>query len=111
MRLDLHVHTDYSNDSFITVADILREVPRKGLDGLAITDHNTIGGALEVQRVAPFRVIVGEEVKTSEGEIADLFLHREIPPGMSTEETIAVIREQGASSTCPTPSTACAVRR
>ncbi len=103
MRLDLHVHTSHSSDSHQTPGEIIAAVQRRGMDGLAITDHNTIAGALELCAMAPFPVIVGEEIKTAEGEITGLFLCRPVPPGLSPEETIAAIREQGGLVYVPHP--------
>lgn len=103
MRLDLHVHTYHSDDSLMTPAEIIRSTQRRGLDGLAITDHNSIAGALELQRAAPFIVIVGEEIKTTEGEIIGLFLRELIPRDLSPEETIAAIRQQGGAVYVPHP--------
>ncbi|MDI7275238.1 MAG: PHP domain-containing protein [Anaerolineae bacterium] len=103
MRLDLHVHTYHSSDSLLAPDDIVQAARRRGLDGLAILDHDTIGGALELCERAPFLVIVGEEIKTAEGEIAGLFLRERIPPGLSPEETIAAIREQGGVVYVPHP--------
>jgi len=68
---------------------------RRGLDGVAITDHNTIAGALALKEIAPFLVIVGEEVDTTRGEILGLFLEEEVPRGLTPEEAMARIREQG----------------
>jgi predicted metal-dependent phosphoesterase TrpH len=103
MRIDLHVHTYYSDDSLMKPAEVIRTVQRLGLDGVAITDHNTITGARELQAVAPFLVIVGEEIKTTQGEIIGLFLREPIPRGLSPEETIAAIRQQEAVVYVPHP--------
>lgn len=103
MRLDLHVHTHHSLDSLMSYADVIRGTQRAGLDGIAITDHNTIEGALALQATAPFLVIVGEEIKTTEGEIKGLFLRSAIRPGLSPEETIVAIREQGGIVCVPHP--------
>ena len=103
MRLDLHVHTNYSTDSWATLDEIIGAAARRGLDGLAITDHNTIDGALELRETAPFQVIVGEEVGTSEGEIIGLFLQEPIPAGLSPDETIAAIHDQGGLVYVPHP--------
>ncbi len=103
MRLDLHVHTLYSSDSLLTLSEIAEVLRRRGVDGLAVLDHNTIDGALALRERAPFVVIVGEEIRTTEGEIAGLFLERQIPPGLSPEETIAAIREQGGIVYVPHP--------
>jgi hypothetical protein len=77
-------------------ADILRTCARKGLH-LAVTDHNTISAALEMRRLAPERIIVGEEVMTTQGELLGYFLKEEIPAGLSPAETIARLRAQGAA--------------
>jgi len=103
MRFDLHIHTHHSPDSLMSPADIIQAAQRRGLDGVAITDHNTLEGALEVGAVAPLPVILGEEIKTTEGEIIGLFLTRTIPPRLSPEETVAAIREQGGIVYVPHP--------
>jgi len=66
-----------------------------GIDCIAIADHGTIEGALEMQRLAPFTVIVAEEVLTPHGEIMGMFLKETIPNGLSVEQTIAQIKGQG----------------
>ena len=105
MRLDLHIHTNRSPDSLMTPEEVICTAQMRGLDGLALTDHNTIEGALVVRDRAPesFTVIVGEEVASSEGEIIGLFLERPIPKRMSPEETIAAIRDQGGIVYIPHP--------
>ncbi len=87
----------------MSYADVIRGTQRAGLDGVAIADHNTIEGALALQSMAPFMVIVAEEIKTSEGEIIGLFLKSTIPRGLSPEETIVAIREQGGIVCVPHP--------
>jgi predicted metal-dependent phosphoesterase TrpH len=74
---------------------VIKATRRNGLDGIAVIDHNEIEGAKRLAEVAPFAVIVGEEVVTREGEVAGLFLRERIPPGLSLEETVARIKEQG----------------
>jgi hypothetical protein len=95
LRADLHLHTDRSPDSLISVAALIRRCVAKGIDCVAVTDHNTINGALAMREMAPFRVVIAEEVKTSDGEIIGLFLSEEIPLGLSPEETVRRIKEQG----------------
>jgi predicted metal-dependent phosphoesterase TrpH len=68
---------------------------RKGIDQVAITDHNAIYGALAAQAIAPDLVIVGEEIKTDCGEIIAYFLKELVPPGLPVREAIARVREQG----------------
>lgn len=78
--------------SFETIIQACRV---RGIDAVAITDHNVIDGALAFREIAPFPVIVGEEIKTTAGEIMGFFLEEWIPPHLSPEETVARIRAQG----------------
>ena len=95
LRIDLHTHTHYSADSNAGLEDIIAAVRRRGLDAIAVTDHNKIEGALRLREMAPFMVIVGEEVRTREGEIIGLFLSEVVPPDLSPEETVDRIEAQG----------------
>ena len=103
VRVDLHVHTYHSSDSLSQPAEILRCMDRNGVDVVAITDHNAIAGAYEVAALAPERVIIGEEIRTSQGEIIGLFLSEWIAPGQSPRETVAAIRAQGGLVYVPHP--------
>ncbi len=103
MRVDLHTHTSYSSDSELAPADAVAGWRRAGIDCVAVTDHNTIAGALDLREWAPLRVIVGNEIKTREGEIIGLFLHEDIPRGMTPEETIRRIRAQDGLVMIPHP--------
>ncbi|HID86936.1 MAG TPA: PHP domain-containing protein [Anaerolineae bacterium] len=103
IRIDLHVHTRYSGDCLTSFQAIIEACRRRGLGGVAITDHNRLEGALAFREVAPFPVIVGEEVDTSEGEIIGLFLKEEIPRGLTPEETVTRIKEQGGLVYIPHP--------
>jgi predicted metal-dependent phosphoesterase TrpH len=103
IRVDLHSHSEYSKDSRSTFDGIVRAVPRSGLHALALTDHDQLAGALELQEQAPFFVIPGEEIKTTHGEIIGLFLKEWIPPKLSPKETIARIREQDGVVYVPHP--------
>ena len=76
---------------------------KSGLQCIAVTDHNTIEGALAVQRIAPFMVIVGEEVTSSGGEITGLFIKEPIPRGLSPVETAVRIKDQGGLVSIPHP--------
>jgi predicted metal-dependent phosphoesterase TrpH len=102
-RIDLHVHTMYSYDGFSTPEQLLRTCQRRGISGVAITDHDTIEGALVCQKALPLTVIVGEEVSTQSGHVICLFLKESIPSGLSVAETIARIREQDGLVYLPHP--------
>jgi len=112
MKADLHTHTVYSKDSLTSPENLVAAGARRGMDVLAVTDHNAIAGALAAQEVAdrlreagnpaPL-VIVGEEVMTTAGEIIGLFLSELVPRGLSPRETIARIRDQGGVVIVPHP--------
>jgi predicted metal-dependent phosphoesterase TrpH/glycosyltransferase involved in cell wall biosynthesis len=107
IAVDLHMHTDWSHDCSIPVEDLLDHAEEIGLGGIAVTDHNAFGGALEATDRATTRdliVIPGEEVKTdNQGEVIGLFLEEEIPRGLTFAETIEAIREQGGLVYLPHP--------
>lgn len=95
MRIDFHCHTHYSRDALSDYESIVRRMDRRRIDRVAITDHNAIAGALEFHRRAPERFLVGEEIKTTHGELLALFLTELVPPGLSLHETIARVHGQG----------------
>ena len=95
-NVDLHSHTLWSKDSLTEFDTILRLCDQRGIDRIAITDHNTAEGALRLQKIAPHRVIVGEEIMTTQGEILAYFVRESIPAGLTPEETIRRLRDQGA---------------
>ena len=103
LRADLHSHTRWSHDCALSPRTVVESCLRRGVTCLAVTDHNEIDGAFAVAAIAPFKVIIGEEIKTAEGEIIGLFLRERIPPRLSPEETIARIREQGGVVVVPHP--------
>jgi predicted metal-dependent phosphoesterase TrpH len=104
---DLHMHTSWSHDCTVDPADLVMYAEAIGLGAIAVTDHNSLGGALETAELATGRellVIPGEEVKTDgQGEVIGLFLREEIPRGLSFADTIAAIREQGGLVYLPHP--------
>jgi predicted metal-dependent phosphoesterase TrpH/glycosyltransferase involved in cell wall biosynthesis len=108
IHVDLHMHTDHSPDCATPVEVLLETAKERGLDAIAITDHNEISGALAARELAEadgdVKVIVAEEVKTAEqGEVIGLFLEEKIPRGMSMAETIAEIRRQRGLVYVPHP--------
>jgi predicted metal-dependent phosphoesterase TrpH len=101
--LDLHVHSRYSFDSLSRTEDILRTAKKKGLDGIAITDHGTIGGGLEARKLNSdphFTVIVGAEIATEAGDIIGLFLEREVE-ARHCLDVIDDIHRQGGVAVLP----------
>lgn len=108
LRFDLHVHSNFSRDGNSSIEDILRAAAAKGLDGIAITDHDTTMGAryaLEaVSRVAPGLIVIpGEEVSTLSGHLIVLGIIEDIPAGMSVKETISIARTLGGTIVVPHP--------
>lgn len=95
-NVDLHSHTFWSKDSLTSLETVLRLCEQRGIDRIAITDHNAIGGALALRALAPERIIVGEEIMTTNGEILAYYVHEAVPAGLSPEETIRRLRDQGA---------------
>src|SRR5262249_30003080 len=97
---DIHIHTTYS-DGIGTVEEVLAHVDGvTTLDVIAITDHDTIEGALRARDLAArsgyrFEVIVGEEISTREGHLLALFLEQPIAPDQSIERSIELVRAQG----------------
>jgi predicted metal-dependent phosphoesterase TrpH len=103
--IDLHCHTDASFDSLAKAGDVVRAAGVRGLTHLAVTDHDRIDGALRARDAAPegLTVIVGEEVRTADGDLICIFLERAIPPGRSAVDTIRAARDQGGLVGIPHP--------
>lgn len=104
MKYDLHIHSKYSKDSILELEDIVRRAIKRGLRGVAITDHNTIKGGMKAKQfeTGDFDIIVGSEILTDRGEVMGLFLSEEIPPG-PMHEVIADIRGQDGIVVIPHP--------
>lgn len=110
LHADFHSHTNYSRDSVVSPQTFIDTCVRKGINCIAVTDHNEIEGAFVIEKLAlrqaqgeRIKVIVGEEVKTSEGEIIGIFLKELVPRGMTPEETVRCIHEQGGLAVVPHP--------
>lgn len=103
LKADLHIHTKYSMDCGTTPEQVIAECQKKGINCIAISDHGAIEGALKIQSIAPFTVIVAEEVLTTRGEIMGMFLKELVPSGLSMEESISRIKAQGGLLCIPHP--------
>jgi predicted metal-dependent phosphoesterase TrpH len=103
IKADLHVHTCYSADCLTPLEGIVERCLERGINCIAVADHNTIAGALRLREIAPFKVIVAEEVLTAAGEIMGLFLSEKIARGLSAQETMSRIRSQGGLVAIPHP--------
>ena len=87
----------------MTPREIVQLAESRGLGALAITDHNTIAGALALREVALFPVVVGQEVSAADGELVGLFLQEEVPRDLSARDTVRLIKEQGGLAGVPHP--------
>ncbi|GAB4469757.1 MAG: PHP domain-containing protein [Anaerolineae bacterium] len=94
--LELHCHTIYSHDSLLRLDAIQGICRERGIDRIAITDHNRAKGALELAHMYPMLIIPGEEIMTTRGELLAWYIKEEVPPGLSPQATIDRLREQGA---------------
>lgn len=103
LKADLHVHTCYSMDCSTPLDEIIAQCLKTGINCLAVSDHGVIEGALKLKEMAPFKVIVAEEILTPVGELMGLFLTERIPGGLSVAETITRIRKQGGLVSIPHP--------
>lgn len=102
---DLHTHSSASFDSLADPKKMMAKAVSLGLTHLAITDHERVDGAQRARDMAPpgLQVIVGEEIKSRDGDIIGLFLEQAIPPGLPAAETATAIREQGGLVGLPHP--------
>lgn len=108
LKFELHVHTEYSHDSVLSLKTLYQKCLEKGIDCIAITDHNTIQGGIAFkeychQRGDKISVIVGSEIMTTQGEIIGLYMSQEVPMLLTPEETITRLEEQGAVVYVPHP--------
>ena len=112
IKVDFHVHSCHSPDSVITLPMLVGACRDRGIDAVAVMDHDVIEGAFEfsagVEELrargewAP-RILIGEEVRTSGGEICGLFLKEHVPKGLTPRETMQLIRSQGGLVYVPHP--------
>jgi len=107
MKIDLHCHTNYSNDALSSPHDVIKEALSKGLNGIAITDHDTTSGwdeAMKAARELNALLILGEEIKSSKGDILGLFIKEEIRmKGCEPAKIINEIHKQGGIAIIPHP--------
>ena len=96
LRVEFHCHTSASKDCLVTPARIVECAIEKGIDRLVITDHNTTAGAVAASALDARRIIVGEEIMTTKGELLAAFVRREVPEGLAPMDAISQLRDQGA---------------
>jgi len=95
IKIDLHVHTHYSRDSLITPEELVIYAKKAGLDGVAVTDHDRLDGALKIARETDFFIVPGMEISSSNGHIVALNVQEVIPKGLGADETVDRIHRAG----------------
>jgi predicted metal-dependent phosphoesterase TrpH len=95
INADLHVHTKYSSDSLITPKDLVYFAKKRGLNAVAVTDHNQLESAYKIAKETDFLVIPGMEVSSGDGHIVALNVQELIPKGLSAPETVELIHKAG----------------
>ncbi len=103
LKLDLHIHSQYSEDATGSPKDIIKILQKKGLQGMAIADHNTVEGGLKALKVKPkeFIVIPGVEISTKDGHMLALNVTENIKRHLSVEETVEKIIDAGGLPVVP----------
>jgi len=105
LKIDLHVHTHFSYDSLITPEELISYAKKRGLDGLAVTDHDRIDCALKMAKETDFLIIPGIEISSLHGHLIGLNLQERIPRGLSVDETVDKIHDAGGIAVACHPAT------
>ena len=95
VKADLHVHPTYSRDSIITPEDLVFYAKKRGLNAVAVTDHNQVEGAKKIAAETDFLIIPGTEVSSRDGHIVGLNVNEVIPRGLRADETVDRIHRAG----------------
>lgn len=103
LKIDLHVHTCYSRDAPTTLREAVAWAKRRGLDGIAVTDHETVAGAVRLAGNRGILVIPGVEVSSSGGHILALNVTEPVPAKLAPSETIRRIQEAGGIAVAAHP--------
>jgi predicted metal-dependent phosphoesterase TrpH len=104
VRVDCHLHTVASGDAVLTLEQLAQRARQTGLDVVCITDHNVTTAAVRAtERDLGVRVVVGEEIRTPDGDVIGLFLTERIPYVLPLAEVIGRIKAQQALVYVPHP--------
>lgn len=99
------MHTQYSYDGLITPKELIYYAKKRGLDGVAITDHDTVEGALKIAEEADFLIIPGIEISSLNGHVVGLNVCETIQRRLSVEETVDKIHDAGGIAVACHPTT------
>lgn len=105
LRIDLHIHTEYSNDSIITLERMTFYAKQRKLDAVAVTDHDTLDGALKMRTQTDFPIVPGMEISSQDGHILALNVREPVPKGLSAAETADRVHEAGGIAIACHPAT------
>jgi len=103
LKLDLHLHSEYSDDAEGAPKEIIKSIKKHGLNGVAFTDHNTVEGGLQALKIAPkdIVIILGVEISTKDGHLL-AYNVKDVPPsGLSVEETVEMVIDRGGLPVVP----------
>jgi len=102
-KVDMHLHSCFSNDGMGTPQDLIKSLKKRGIQGMALTDHNTISGYRTVQQVVPndFLIIPSVEISTADGHLLAINVTETIQAGLSVEETVERIIDAGGEPIVP----------
>lgn len=108
-KIDLHVHSDFSEDSIDSVLDLVEQARDRGLNGFAITDHGSLQGAQQAVKLLkeinhPDMILIkGAEINTKSGHILALGIERIIERNQTVNRTVSQIHEQDGVAIAPHP--------
>jgi predicted metal-dependent phosphoesterase TrpH len=105
VRADCHLHTVASGDANLTLEQLAVRGLENGLDVVFVTDHNETSAAIAAaaSRDLGVRIVVGEEIRTPDGDVIGLFLTERIPYVLPLAEVVGRIRAQGGLVYVPHP--------
>lgn len=105
LKIDLHVHSIYSHDALIRPKELIFYAKRCGLDGVAVTDHDRINGALKIAKETDFLIVPGIEISSLNGHIIGLNVDELVPARLSVDETLDRIHDAGGIAVACHPAT------
>ena len=104
VRVDCHLHTAASGDAVTTIDELAERVAQLSLDVVCVTDHNVISAAVTAsERDIGARVVIGEEIRTPDGDVIGLFLTERVPYVLPLAQVVSLIRGQGGLVYLPHP--------